>query len=433
MTNNPQIFHGEWWVPAVADRDTRMISPHPEEMMGLESRHMGTLTYYEDEESTLELYLVPSNFHAHYYHSNDVMWGKDANGNIFTLFNVTMIDKQSPDFTNTKFTVGLILIGEYVLSIDNAWSKKCCVHFPYLNNWLFYETKQYITPSLNNEYHLDASIRGIKLIETEVEKGIVWRLYHGMQVAESIEGITIKKTPYLIIESSEPISIYSYLMQIAEFEQFLSIALCGEQKSSEIKFIGSDSKRSCKLLLKRESSFNPFFISLIKFVELKDRLPSMLNTWHANYEKIAPISSYLIDSLKKNNRFDVPAFLIIAQALDGFHKRFVNKKDGKNIKKYEEQIKILLKKFNEVDVVKKINLNPEVLTASRHKYSHLLPDGEQPLAVEGEELYWLTEKCKVLLTCCILNMLGLTNEEINLCCAHSPISQIVDSLPPEFD
>lgn len=24
MTNNPQIYHGEWWVPAVADPDTCM-------------------------------------------------------------------------------------------------------------------------------------------------------------------------------------------------------------------------------------------------------------------------------------------------------------------------------------------------------------------------------------------------------------------------
>ena len=159
----------------------------------------------------------------------------------------------------------------------------------------------------------------------------------------------------------------------------------------------------------------------------------MLNTWHENFEKMAPISSYLIESLQKKNRFDVPDFLIIAQALDGYHKRFVNKKNGKDTRKYEEQIEILLDQFKDVKAIQERRIKPVVLTDSRNYYSHLFPDEEIKSAVEGEDLYWLTEKCKVLLTCCILNMLGLTNKEINLCCEQSPISQIIDSLPPEFD
>ena len=72
MSKNPQIFHGEWWVPAVADHDTRMTFLQPEGMMGHETKYTGTLTYYEDEDSTLELYLVPSNFHARHYQYNKV-------------------------------------------------------------------------------------------------------------------------------------------------------------------------------------------------------------------------------------------------------------------------------------------------------------------------------------------------------------------------
>ena len=128
----------------------------------------------------------------------------------------------------------------------------------------------------------------------------------------------------------------------------------------------------------------------------------------------------------------MPDFLIIAQALDGYHKRFVNKKDGRDIQKYQEQIEVLLNKFKTVKAIKACKIDPIVLKDSRHKYSHLYPDDEKSQAVEGGDLYWLTEKCKILLTCCILNMLGLTNKEINLCCENSPISQIIDSLPLEI-
>lgn len=425
MSNNPQIFHGEWWVPAKADPD---FLPRLE---GIETKYTGTLEYHGDKDSTLELYHIPSNFRGKHYCKNDVMWGRDANGHIFTLFNVMMPEHPLEDMTCTKFVVEYILIGKHVLSMNQKWTGLCIVYFPYLNNWLFYETKKYLAALYGNECHLDESPRRIKLLEAEVEKGIVWRLYHHMTIAESIEGIAINKTPYIEIESTQPNSLFSYLKQIAEFEHFLSIALYGEQHHSSIRFKSENRNVECLLLMKKDVSYNPDFRSVIKFCELKEKLPEVLIKWHEIFDKMSPISSYLISSLHRRNIFDVPDFLIIAQALDGYHKRFVNKKEGKDHKKYADGIKILLKQFEVVDCVQKCKINPAVLTETRDRYSHLLPEGEKPLAVAGEDLYWLTEKCKVLLTCCILNMLGLNNKEINLCCEKSPISQIVDSLPLE--
>lgn len=434
MNSNPQIYHGEWWVPATMDHDIKSNFSDPKDMMGYEKKYTGTLTYYGDEDSSLELYHLPSSFHSSHYKYNDIMWGRDANGHIFTLFNVVMKEQTLGDMTNTKFVVGLILLGEHVLSKDEKWSKKCVVHFSYLNNWLFYETKKYINPTINGtNYHLEAVLRDKALLEVELEKGLIWRLCHNIKVGETVEGISINKNPYFEIESSEPASVYSYLRQISEFEQFISIALYGEQNSLDIQFLSRDARRTCFLLLKKEASIDPSFISLIKYSLLKDKLPSMLSIWHNNFDRISPISSYLIDSLQKKNRFDVPDFLIIAQALDGYHKRFVNKRDGRDIRKYEEQIEILLNKFKSVKVIKQCRINPEVVKDSRHKYSHLYPDDEKSLAVEGGDLYWLTEKCKILLTCCILNMLGLNSKEINLCCENSPISQMIDSFPLELD
>jgi hypothetical protein len=158
-------------------------------------------------------------------------------------------------------------------------------------------------------------------------------------------------------------------------------------------------------------------------------------TWHENYSQINPICSYLIRSIKYNTAFDAPDFLIVAQALDGYFKRFVNHREGKDIKQYQHQIKMLLDAFKDVDVVRRCKLDPSILTQTRHKYSHLIPDDDKKItmAVDGEELYWLTQKCIVLLTCCILDMLGLTTDEINLCCNNSPVQQIVDSFPIWLD
>lgn len=435
MNNHPLIFHGEWWVPAVADRDTRMVAFNPEQMMGSETKYTGTLTYYEDQDSILEIYHVLSNFHSHHYKYNDVMWGRDANGNIFTLFNVIMKEQKMGDFTNTKFVVSMILMGEHVLSLDYKKYSRCIVKYSHLLNWTFYETQNVINTYYHHQdnfFFLTIPFQTINIFEAPVDKASKWILNQNNSIGNDIRGYKITPSPYFEIRATEPIPLKSYIRQIKEFTQFLSIALFGIQNPESIELVVEGDNDTRKLFFKKEESYDPGFRSVIKLKELKDKIPSMLQLWHSNFEKVAPISHYLINSLQNNNRFDVPDFLIIAQALDGFHKRFVNKKDGKNIKKYEDQIKVLLNQFNNVEVIKKCHINPEILKDSRHKYSHLFPDDEESLAVEGEDLYWLTEKCKILLTCCILDMLGLTNKEINLCCNQSPISQIIDSLPLEI-
>ena len=432
MNTHPQTYHGEWWVPAVLDHDLNETCLNPKSMMGSEAKYTGTLTYHETDSMMLELYHYPSKFHAKHYGSNDVMWGQDANGHIFTLFNVAMKSQKIGDFTKTTFVVGLILVGEHVLSIEDSRFKSCEVHFPYLRNWAFHDN--IITSNAGTYVSFKTPYAATKLLETINDDGACWRLWQGQTIERSIHDLTIIQTATLEIEAIKALSISSYLKQIEEFAQFLSIALYGDQNPSEVKLTNKETKRESVLLFKKDISVDPGIFTLIKFDLLKEKLPQMLNKWHENFDKMAPISSYLIDSLQKKSRFNVPDFLIIAQALDGYFKRFENKKDGKDHQKYEDGITILLDNFADVKCVQECHLDPKVLTQSRDKYSHLLLDEDKPLAVEGDDLYWLTEKCKILLTCCILDMIGLSNKEIDICCEfQSPIRQIIDSLPPEFD
>lgn len=425
MNPNPQIYHGEWWVPAKVNQTVRGFCLNTEPSEGLVTKYKGELTYYEDEDTTLELHHYPSNFSAHLFHQNDVMWGADANGHIFTLFNATITQRTGIDFSTTKFVVGLVLIGAHVFSGDEARFSKCVVQFPYLRNWAFQNMIK--GPDIN----LDSFSTPTPLLETKIEEGIWWRLQQYQPVERTIHDLTITQTTKFEIETIKSQSIKWFLTQIEAFSQFLSIALLCDQNCTSIKFDDGKPWNEKYLLFKKDASTSPGLFSLIKFDLLKDKLPSMLKEWYMKFERVAPITSYLIQSLQKKNRFEVPDFLIMAQSLDGYFKRFENKKDGKDHHKYEDGIKILLKQFEDVDCIQKCNIKPNVLKDSRDFYSHLYPDEEKKSAVDSEDLYWLTEKCKVLLTCCILNMIGMTNEDINLCCENSPILDIINSLPPE--
>ena len=196
-------------------------------------------------------------------------------------------------------------------------------------------------------------------------------------------------------------------------------------------FLNKEEKVNYPFLFDRQPSVEPPLFPVIKSEVLKEKMPEILKQWYANYEQVAPISHYLIKSFENRDTFDTPDFLIVAQALDGYFKRFVNHKDGRNTQQYKHQLDKLLETYKGVELLQECNLDTEVVKQSRHKYSHLMPDDNESvaLAVEGEELYWLTQKCIVLLSCCILDMLGLSVDEINLCCKGSPIEQIVQSIP----
>ena len=244
--------------------------------------------------------------------------------------------------------------------------------------------------------------------------------------------IKAEQDVYLSIKSSNKLSLRKYVEIITVFSQFLSIALFKEQFPSKIILYNSNNHGiKHELQFELKESKDPLMYSLIDFNVLQDRLPSIIQTWYRNYNNLFHISRYLIKSIGQSQIFDAPDFLIIAQALDGYFKRFKNKIKGKDIRKYKDQIDILLDYFKDIEAIKECNIDSLVLTHSRNKFTHLIPDDEISVqyATDGFNLYWLTQKCIILLTCCILDCVGFSLKEINECCNNNVIRSIVNSLP----
>lgn len=418
MANTPLIVHGSWWVP---EGNVRFNGNH----------HTGTLTYTGTEPTILEIYHEPTQgVISRNYMQYDVIWGSDANGNDYTLFGAVVIRQQN--FTKTTFKINYILIGAHVNSLNEPCFDLCITEYPHLRELVFESRVKPSSKDGNTIIELDDK-RDKPIMESMIEDGVRAYLWSQLTTRGERFSVSIEQSTNFDIEIPEKASIGKYLSIISKFTHFLSIALFCQQNPSAITLKNKGEYHKCSLLFVVKKSSTPLINNpLIKYNELKEKMPNVLKTWYRNHEQISPIAQYLVRSLG-TEPFDTPDFLIIAQALDGYFKRFVNKKDGKDVKQYKQQIEKLLKRYEGVEALKKCRIDSEVLTQSRHKYSHLIPDGEKGVekAAVGRALFWLTEKCKVLLTCCILDMLGLTIDEINICCKASPVWMIVDSLPFE--
>ena len=358
--NNSTTYHGTWHVPDARGLYTRSFS--------------GTLTYYGDKPSILELIHEPNSGSVSTYWHYDVIWGEDAGGIKYTLFDASWVKEQS--FSKITFIIRFILLGKHVKSLDEPCFDTCWVKYSFLNRWAL-DSRFDVCGSSDHKttVTIDLGARS-SFLSVVVEEGLRLMLLGHITDNITCYQITATQATNLNIDTPNYAPLTTYLKTISEFSQFLSIALFSEQHPTEVIFAQKGVRINYPLLFDKLASTEPWVFPLIKFNELKGRMPDILKQWHSNFDQIAPICKYLLRSIKKDSAFDAPDFLIVAQALDGYFKRFVNNKDGKDIKQYKHQIEKLLSAFKDVNLIKQCDIDADVLTQTRHKYSHLIPDGD---------------------------------------------------------
>ena len=96
---------------------------------------------------------------------------------------------------------------------------------------------------------------------------------------------------------------------------------------------------------------------------------SRLNSLNGEKELKEVDLKILIESIIDKSRFTTWDFLILAQAVDGFHSRFVDRSDNKA---YIKRVDELLSKFSDVQKIKDSKLDSAIVRNSRHYYSHFL-------------------------------------------------------------
>lgn len=143
--------------------------------------------------------------------------------------------------------------------------------------------------------------------------------------------------------------------------------------------------------------------------KLSQNFAQVLQSWYNVEDEIAPIREQLIESII-DKRFTTHDFLILAYAIDGFHCRFIDKSDNKG---YKKRIEELLTKFRDVQKIQSSKLNPTIVCNSRNYYSHFFMPKEGREIYSGRKLYEQTIELRKLLVCCILNLVGFNNSDIN--------------------
>ena len=414
MDNN-KIYKGYWWLPAF-----------PADQVA------GTLTIDFNGNVKLELFGC--------FGDKDEQFGFeiDDESTIFgrcydpksNMTDVSLLDCRSAytmnfssTFPITKYSCRYALIGIHVESIDSAPFFKANIDF---NELVYWCPPTNIITSISKQ---EISVR-IKTAENEgttkasvsLDDGTMLRIKEAASYIPNYPSVNLGQTTYLEIQKDN-INVEQVLAITKNFERFMSLATLSSVEHIKIVLY---SKQIYQELSDEKLFYHPIemVVSLNKnngaigandvtnyLFEYKDVVTEFGNMFKKLYtnNQIQQIFSNLLVSLEKKRVYTSNDFLIVAQALDGFAMRF--RKEKGLLDEYTD-----LK--NEFHDIRKLSLTDEdlkVAVGSRHYYSHILRLEKKDVkrAADGVKLYNLTKKLRVLLICCVLNFMGLSNEEIN--------------------
>ena len=409
-----RVYKGYWWLPSISDDQVS-----------------GLLTIESDGHIVLELFGAFAleerglSFDADF---ESVIWGRcyDENNHMtdISLFNcnsaITL--NFSSTFPLTRYTCRYAFIGFHGSSVDEQLFFKASIDFDELVHWCPPHNVQMTCYKDKISFAVDILRNSDSVIASvDFNDGMQLNLIKGIACFPEYPETVIKQSTYLEV-CKEAFSANYALLQARNFERFLSVAILKPVEHGTIRLFSRD---CCQM-----SGETPIYHPIEMIVPLYQPLQSLtikrpydflfdfpkieaefnsLYTRFCSDKNISQIWDNLIVSLEKRRIYSSHDFLNVIQALDGFSIRY-RRENG-----FEKQLISLRDEFLGIDKMTLTDADLKAATGSRHYYSHILKleKKQDKSALDGIELYNLTKKLRVLLFCCVLNFLGLSNDRIN--------------------
>lgn len=327
-------------------------------LQGLEdNRIAGILHYIPNEKIYLELIGafeppldVLEAFAGESNKTTDLVLGEDQNGKKITLIKCRRSGSVnfSSSFAMNNYSVEYMLYGIHLDSVEDEKFHSATIKLPFLTEWVNQYMMRYsILYNIENDvsgFEVSYDIKNHKEISVPIKNGTSIRLSYSCSPPETLHNEKLKITQHyeLGIKQGADKGFSSYKEIAERFKTFLSLACL-----TDIDFIGidlfnenysQDRKNGKKIffpislywiqpnkLPQKDVAFNDF---LFHYTDIEQEFENIITTWFSFNTEILPILNHLINSIRTKRTFGSGDFLLVVQAIEGFHIRF-RKEDKK--------------------------------------------------------------------------------------------------------
>ncbi len=408
----------------------------------------GILTYYPNEKILLELIGCFGEVSFELFNKSvteDIIYGKTDDAKEITLlqsFRSLQLNFDA-EFPIVRYTSSCMIIGKFINSLDEKCQYSLIASIPELSLWCqpnaLHSLMRFDKKGNSNRIELSFSTgfqsKETTIDSTAIDSNTTIKIKQGVFYDGDYLEPKIRQHSYLEICKKKKCSLRELFSNLFMYEQFLSLATLSIVKCSkimlkdkklfqqienakfyrEIYVIRPFSERKNLQSIKSKS-----FKFLFDYSTIKNSYSSVLQKWYNEPEELAPIRFHLIGSLEKRQVHSSIDFIVLIQALEGFYRRFRNRKYRKkhnmpdeNYSKLFPMLESLINEFSDIDLIKQCNINIDAVVDSRIYFSHFMPKSPNSKAIDGWELYEQTIRIRILLICCVLSLFGFTNKQIN--------------------
>ncbi len=455
MTKEFELI-GEWFLPTNKD-----------------DRVHGTLNFHPEEGATLELYgSLCSDPYLPELKDEELILGLTSNSKQVVLYGclmtksggATLVQGEETGKPSVIYSIRYILVGLHVNNVYELKFNRISSEINNLGEWVG------ISGFINKRYDFEKIKKHEISVEYKLPNPIDFNiddkatgkfkfLANQPGLSRYQKSVSINQRVEFQVDSPSEQSIDDLLSYVYSFQNFLILALYRSTYPLSINLLGDkhtkdygDGKpirKNIKLYFSnsnRKQTIKPKldFEMLFDYKRIKDDFSTIIKNWYKKYSLLEPAFNLLFEQFYNGNRFTVNTFLNLAQSAETFHARVHNHtkiprdeykimkdeilkvtptgfhkwlKDqfnfGNNLNLHARLTEITDKYSNGIldKIIDDKKLFVKQVKHSRNYYTHYSKDGKKK-ALKGSDLFYLTEKLKILLVCAFLMEVGFKNNQL---------------------
>lgn len=360
------------------------------------------------------------------FHQEEVecIWGELENGKLVTLFHCFSSFSMNGgcSFVQERYECSHMLIGANINSYKEQLYNNVYAKFELLPFWcppskLTLTISQETISTTLQTSPLFTEIRRVKIDE---ERELAINASGSMNQHLATNSVRFSQDTILSLDYTTPKSLTQLVQDAEKFCDFLSFAslnlqVCSSIYITEDKEILSVISKPLFLPKKLTEKKKVFCDFLFKYKDIEHLFEPLIKTWF-NDKSVTPIVAHLIDSVTSKKVFTENDFLIVIQALDGYHKRFIRTNGS-----LENRLKEMYSKYQDITIFSDNTFNASSIAHTRNYFSHLYDEStiQDDVVRNGHGLFEMTKTIRKLLICYIMEFVGFSKDEIEQITSHS--------------
>lgn len=457
MTEKFEI-KGEWFLPT--DRENRVH---------------GTLTFDPQDGTDLELYgsLEGDNFLPE-FKDQEIILGLTSDSKQVTLYScfmtksggATLVQGEESGKPSTTYSIRYVLIGLHAMTNADLMFNQIASEVFNLGEWVGISgfKRQNINQESIKKHEIKVEYKLPESIDFEIDnntKGKFNFIANHPGLSRYQKSVTINQRVEFQAISTVEKNIDELLEYIITFQNFLTLALYKSTYPLSISLSGEKHKKDYGNGEKYNKSIKLYFSSrnfksnekpkfdlemIFDYRRIQEEFDTVIKSWYSKYELLEPAFDLVFEQFYNGNKFTVNTFLNLAQSAETFHARVHNhtKIPREQYKKMKEDIlKVVPNEYHgwlndQFNFGNNLNLHSRLteltekysnkildkilgdkaqfvlnVKNSRNYYTHYSKAGEKK-ALKGGELFYLSERLKILLVCSFLNEVGFEKDKLSL-------------------